>query len=318
MIIEFIDAQRRCGHRIFAVCQVLGRLGVVFSDRAYRKARTRPPAARACADAVVVEALLSTRRPDPRTQRPPRERFYGRRKMTHWLRRKGLDVSYGQVDRLMRQERLHGLRRGRVKATTRRDDSHTPASDLVDRNFTAAIPDQLWIADMTYVSTWAGWCYTSFVVDVFSQRILGWAIATTMTTQLVQDALAMAVWQRDHHGHPIAGGVVHHSDKGSQYTSVAFGESLANNGILPSTGSVGDSYDNALMESINGLYKNECIKPEGPIRTWAQAEYATAEWVDWYNHDRLHSTLGYRPPAEYEQAHYDQLLAVLQPELAHK
>jgi putative transposase len=150
MIIEFIDAQRRCGHRILAVCQVLGTLGVVFSDRAYRKARTRPPAARAVADAVVVEALLSTRRPDPRTQRPPRERFYGRRKMTHWLRRNGFNVSYCQVDRLMRQERLHGLRRGRAKATTRRDDTHTPASDLVARNFTAAIPDQLWIADMTY------------------------------------------------------------------------------------------------------------------------------------------------------------------------
>jgi putative transposase len=319
MIIEFIDAQRRCGHRIFAVCQVLGTLGVVFSDRAYRKARTRPPAARACADAVVVEALLSTRRPDPKTRRPPRERFYGRRKMTHWLRRKGLNVSYCQVDRLMRQERLHGLRRGRIKATTRRDDTHTPASDLVGRNFTAAVPDQLWIADMTYVSTWAGWCYTSFVVDVFSQRILGWAIATTMTTQLVQDALAMAVWQRDHHAHPIAGGVVHHSDKGSPNTprwrSV---NPWPTTRSCPQPGRSAIRTTTALMESINGLYKNECIKPEGPIRTWAQAEYATAEWVDWYNHDRLHSTLEYRPPAEYEQAHYDQLLAVLQPEPAHR
>ena len=155
------------------------------------------------------------------------------------------------------------------------------------------------------------------MVDVFSQKILGWAIATTMTIQLVQDALAMAVWTRDHHGHPIANGVVHHSDKGSQYTSVAFGESLVNNGIVPSTGSVGDSYDNALMECINGLYKNECIKPEGPIRTLAHAEYATAEWVDWYNHDRLHSTLNYQSPTEYEQAHYDRLLTVLQPEPAH-
>ena len=237
MIIEFIDAQRRCGHRIFAVCQVLRTLGVVFSDRAYRKARTRPPAARACADAVVVEALLSTRRPDPKTQRPPRERFYGRRKMTHWLRRKGLAVSFCQVDRLMGQERLHGLRRGRVKATTRRDDSYAPASDLVARNFTAAIPDQLWIADMTYVSTWAGWCYTSFVVDVFSQRILGWAIATTMTTQLVQDALAMAVWQRDHHAHPIAGGVVHHSDKGSQGGFQWSSQHLDHGGVLGWDGS---------------------------------------------------------------------------------
>jgi len=266
---------------------------------------------------VVVEALLATRRPDPVTGRPPRERFYGRLKMVPWLRRQGLAVSYCQVDRLMRQEGLHGLRRGTVKTTTRQGTDHTPAVDLVERRFVAAVPDQLWIADMTYVSTWAGWCYTAFVVEVFSQRILGWAIATTMTTQLVQDALAMAVWLRAHHGHPIPGGVVHHSDKGSQYTSVAFGESLLHHGIVPSTGSVGDSYDNALMECINGLYKNECIKPDGPIKTWAQAEYATAEWVDWYNQQRLHSTLGYRPPAEYEQAHYDRLLSVLQPEPAH-
>src|SRR5699024_8806005 len=140
-------------------------------------------------------------------------------------------------------------------------------------------------------STWSGWCYTAFVVDVFSQRIVGGAVAATMTDRLVRDALSMAVWQRDHQGHPIAGGLIHHSDKGSQYTSIRFGESLANNGILPSTGSVGDSYDNALMESINGLYKNECIKPDGPIKTLAEVEYLTAEWVDWYNHDRLHSSL---------------------------
>jgi len=317
MIIEFIDAQRRCGHRISLVCKVLATLGVVFCERACRKARFRLASARTVGDAVVVEALLATRRLDPVTRRAPRERFYGRRKMTHWLRRQGLEVSFCRVDRLMRQQGLQGLRRGRVKTTTRQAEDHVPATDLVARNFTAAIPDRLWIADMTYVSTWAGWCYTAFVVDVFSQRILGWAIATTMTTQLIQDALAMAVWIREHHGHPIGTGVVHHSDKGSQYTSVAFGESLVNNGIVPSTGSVGDSYDNALMECINGLYKNECIKPEGPIRTWAHAEYATAEWVDWYNRDRLHSRLGYRPPAEHEQAHYDRLLPVLQPEPAH-
>lgn len=293
-------------------------MGVVFSDRAYRKARTRPAAARTITDAVVVEALLATRRVDPVTGRAPRERFYGRRKMVRWLRRQGLSVSHCQVDRLMRQEGLQGLRRGVVKTTTRRAEDHTPAADLVDRRFAAAVPDQLWIADMTYVSTWTGWCYIAFVVDVFSQRILGWAIMTTMTTRLVQDALAMAVWTRARHGHPIpGGGLVHHSDKGSQYTSVAFGESLLHHGIMPSTGSVGDSYDNALMECINGLYKNECIKPDGPITNLAQAEYATAEWVDWYNHDRLHSSLDYRPPAEYEQAHYDRLLTVLQPEPAH-
>ena len=132
-------------------------------------------------------------------------------------------------------------------------------------------------AHNTYVSTWAGWCYTAFVVDVFSQRILGWAVTATMTDRLVRDAVSMAIWQRDHQGHPIGERLIHHSDKGSQYTSIRFGESLAHNGILPSTGSVGDSYDNALMESINGLYKNECIKPDGPIKNLAQAEYTTAE-----------------------------------------
>lgn len=317
MIVEFIDAQRRCGHRISVVCRVLGDLGVDFSARAYRKARSRQAAARAVDDAAVVEALLATRRPDPVTGRRPRERLYGRRKMTRWLRRQGQQVSFCQVDRLMRQEGLVGLRRGKHKRTTIRDDRHEAATDLVQRHFTAAVPDQLWIADLTYVSTWAGWCYTAFVVDVFSQRILGWAAATTMTDQLVRDAVSMAVWMRDHHGHPISHRVIHHSDKGSQYTSILFGETLTNNGIRPSTGSVGDSYDNALMESINGLYKNECIKPEGPIKTLAHAEYATAEWVDWWNHDRLHSTLGYQPPAEYEQGHYDQLLAELQPEPVH-
>ena len=317
MIVEFIDAQRRCGRRISLVCTVLTTLGVMFSERAYRKARSRPAAARTVADAVVVEAVLATRRPDPRTGRPPREQFYGRRKMTRWLRRQGLGVSFCQVDRLMRQEGLSGLRRGRVKTTTVRSDHHSAALDLVERHFTAAIPDQLWIADLTYVSTWAGWCYTAFVVDVFSQRILGWAIATRMDTRLIQDALAMAVWQREREGHRIVGGLVHHSDKGSQYTSIAFGESLTLAGISPSTGSVGDSFDNALMESINGLYKNECIKPDGPIRTWAQAEYITADWASWYNQDRLHGSLNYRPPIEYEHAHYARLLTVLQPEPAH-
>lgn len=292
-------------------------LGVSFTERAYRRARSRPAADRSIDDAVVVEALLVTRRPDPVTGRVPRERFYGRRKMTRWLRRRGLDVSYCQVDRLMRQQGLTGLRRGRQKRTTIRDDRQTAADDLLQRNFTAAVPDLVWIADMTYVSTWSGWAYAAFVVDVFSQQILGWAVAVTMTDQLVRDALGMAVWQRQRHGHPIGDRVIHHSDKGAQYTSLRFAESLAHNGIQPSTGSVGDSYDNALMETINGLYKNECIKPDGPIRTLAEAEYLTAEWVDWYNNDRLHSSLGYVPPIEYEQAHYDRLLPVLQPELVH-
>lgn len=317
MIIEFIDAQRRCGHRIDSICAVLASLGVKLTDRAYRKARSRPPSNRAVDDARVIEALLSTRRLDPVTGRAPRERFYGRRKMTHWLRRRGHTVSFCRVDRLMRQQGLSGLRRGAHKATTRQRKDAAAAEDLVCRNFTAAVPDQVWIADLTYVSTWAGWGYTAFVVDCFSQRIVGWSVAASMSDQLVRDALSMAVWLRGHHGHPLPQKVIHHSDKGSQYTSIKFGESLALNGLRPSTGSVGDSYDNALMESINGLYKNECIKPDGPIKTLAELEYATAEWVDWYNRDRLHSSLSYQSPAEYETAHYDRQLAVLQPEPAH-
>lgn len=226
MIVEFIDAQRRCGHRIALICKVLLELGVVFSERAYRKARTRPAADRTMDDAVVVDALLATRRPDPRTGKPPRERFYGRRKMARWLRRQGLDVSYCKVDRLMRQEGLNGLRRGKQQITTNRDPKRSAAGDLLNRNFTAAVPDQVWIADMTYVSTWSGWCYTAFIADVFSQRIVGWAVAATMTDQLVRDALAMAVWQRDHLGHPISDRLVHHSDKGSQYTSIRFNDPL--------------------------------------------------------------------------------------------
>lgn len=296
---------------------VLASLGVAFSERAYRKARSRGPSGRDLADAVVIEALRATRRPDTRTGRVPPERFYGRRKMTHWLRRQGLSVSFCQVDRLMRAEGLQGLRRGAHKVTTRQRKDAPASEDLLERNFTAAVPDQVWIADLTHVSTWSGWGYTAFVVDCFSQRILGWAVASSMSDRLVRDALSMAVWVREHHGHPIGQRVVHHSDKGSQYTSLRFAESLILHGIQPSTGSVGDSYDNALMESINGLYKNECIKPDGPIKTLAQLEYATAEWVDWYNHDRLHSSLGYRPPAEHETSHYDQLLPVLQPEPAH-
>lgn len=317
MIIEFIDAQRRCGHRITVICAVLAALGVAFSERAYRKARTRPAADRMVSDAPIVEALLATRRPDPVTEQLPRERFYGRRKMTHWLRRQGHAVSFCRVDRLMGQQNLEGLRRGQHKITTRRGKGALAAEDLLRRNFTAAVPNQVWIADMTYVSTWTGWCYTAFVVDCFAQRILGWAVASSMRDRLVRDALSMALWQRAHQGHPIGQKLIHHSDKGSQYTSIRFGESLALQGMLPSTGTVGDSYDNALMESINGLYKNECIKADGPVRTFAEAEYRTAEWVDWYNHDRLHSTLRYQSPAEYETSHYHRQLAVLQPELAH-
>ena len=176
----------------------------------------------------------------------------------------------------------------------------------------------MWVTDFTYVRSWAGFVYVAFIVDVFAQRIVAWHAATTKTTDLVMVPLRMAVWQRRHEGHPTAAGeLIHHSDAGSQYTSVRFTEHLELEGISPSIGSVGDAYDNALMETINGLYKTECIRTTvfqpGPFRTVADVEYATAAWVEWYNNRRLHSTLGMVTPVEYEQAHYDALNRERQP-----
>jgi len=183
---------------------------------------------------------------------------------------------------------------------------------LLDRDFTAAAPNRTWVTDFTYVRTWAGFTYVAFIVDVYAQRITAWHAATTKHTDLVMIPLRMALWQRGREGHPrIAGELIHHSDAGSQYTSLRLTEHLALEEIRPSIGSVGDAYDNALMESINGLYKAECIRTtvfhDGPYKTIADVEYATAGWVDWYNNRRLHSTLGNVPPVEYEQAHYAAL-----------
>jgi transposase InsO family protein len=186
------------------------------------------------------------------------------------------------------------------------------AGDLLDRDFTAAAPNRTWVTDFTYMRTWAGFTYVAFIVDVYAQRIVAWHAATTKQTDLVMIPLRMALWQRDREGQPItAGELICHADAGSQYTSLRFTEHLALEGIRPSIGSVGDAYDNALMESINGLYKAECIRTtvfhDGPYKTIADVEYATAGWVDWYNNRRLHSTLGNVPPVEYEQSHYAAL-----------
>lgn len=162
----------------------------------------------------------------------------------------------------------------------------------------------MWGADLTYVSTWPGWAYTAFVVDAYARRILGWAVATTMTTRLVLDAVEQAIWTRGGEGRTGLNGLIHHHDRGSQYTSLAFGERLAQAGIQPSVGAVGDSFDNALAETINGLYKTELIKVHRPWRTIEDVELATAQWIDWFNHRRLYEYCGDMPPAEMESAHY--------------
>ena len=213
------------------------------------------------------------------------------------------------VERLMGDLGLAGAIRGKVKRTTIANPAAARPADLVERQFAPLAPDRLWVADFTYVSTWAGWVYVAFVIDAYARRIIGWRSATTMTAQLVLDALEHAVWTRGREGRDVTGVVAHH-DHGSQYTSVAYSERLAADGIRPSMGVVGSSYDNALAETINGLYKTELIKARGPWRTVDQVEVATAEWVDWFNHRRLYEYCGDMPPAQMEAAHYAQRSAL--------
>jgi putative transposase len=221
------------------------------------------------------------------------------------LNRRGHRVARCTVERLMRREGLSGAVRGRVKTrTTVADPSHERAGDLVRRQFTAPAPNRVWVADYTEVVTWAGVGYVAFVVDVYSRAIVGWAAAGHKRATLVLDALKMALWRRDHGGRPVAAGLIHHSDAGSQYTSFRFTAHLLAEGIDASIGTVGDALDNALMESTIGLYKTELIKRRGPWRTLPDVELGTAEWVQWYNARRLHSAIGWIPPDEYEAAYY--------------
>ena len=201
----------------------------------------------------------------------------------------------------MRRLGLQGVVRGRSCRTTVSDDTADRPADLVNRQFKATRPNQLWVADITYVATWAGFVYVAFVVDVYSRFIVGWRVASSLRTDLVLDALEQAIWSRTG-----TKGVIHHSDRGSQYLSIRYTERLAENGIVASVGSVGDSYDNALAETINGLYKTEVIRRRGPWRNIDAVEYATLEWVDWFNNRRLLEPIGDVPPAELEMAYYQQ------------
>jgi putative transposase len=255
--------------------------------------------------------------PDGRRQLTP-ESLYGRRKMTAQLRRSTMPtVSFGAVDRAMRVLGLVGVHRGKAIRTTTPAKDGTRAQDLLDRDFTAAAPNRVWVTDFTYVRSWAGFCYVAFIVDVFAQKIVAWHASTSKTTELVMTPLRMAVAARPRRPPYPAGELIHRSDAGSQYTSIRFSEHLALEGIRPSVGSVGDAFDNALMETIIGLFKTECIRTavfhDGPYKTLADIEYATAGWVDWYNNRRLHGSLGMIPPVEYEQAHHAGLAPEVQP-----
>ena len=315
----FIDTMRAEGHAVESVCAVLREQGCQVAARTYRAWRTRPPAARTISDAQVVDAVRAaawtTDDQGRRTLTP--EGLYGRRKMTAELRRGRLEVTAGAVDRAMRLLGLSGVRRDKGIRTTIPGKDGNRAGDLLNRDFTATAPNRVWVADFTYVRTWAGFSYVAFIVDVFAHKIVAWHAATSKVTELVMTPLRMALWQAGRDGHPAKPGLICHSDAGSQYTSVRFTDHLALEGLRPSIGSVGDAYDNALMESTIGLFKAECIGTTvfhtGAYKTLADVEFATAGWVDWYNHRRLHGSLGLIPPIEYEQAHYAALNPELQP-----
>jgi putative transposase len=206
----------------------------------------------------------------------------------------------------MRDLGLQGVVRGKSRRTTvPGDDPAARPADLVDRQFTASAPNRLWVADLTYVRTWSGFVYVSFVTDVFSRRIVGWQTSRSLRTDLALNALEQAIWERNRTGVPLDG-LIHHSDRGVQYLSIRYTERLAENGVVSSVGSRGDSYDNALAESIIGLYKTELVRNRGPWRGLDDLELATLEWVDWFNHRRLFHELGRIPPAEFEENHYVQ------------
>jgi len=259
----------------------------------YYATKSRPASARARAD----DALMT----DIKRIYADNYGVYGVRKIWKQLRREGRPVARCTVARLMRKLGLTGVIRGKTWKTTKPDTSAQRPADLVDRQFTVAAPNRLWVADLTYVRTWAGMVYSAFVMDAFSRRILGWQTSTTLRTDLALDALEMALWTRRKED---LSGVIHHSDRGVQYLSIRYTERLAEAGAVTSVGSRGDSYDNALAETIIGLYKTELIRKRGPWKNLDDVEFATLEWVDWFNHRRLLEPIGYIPPAELEEMFY--------------
>jgi putative transposase len=228
---------------------------------------------------------------------------YGARKVWRQLGRDGIAVARCTVERLMRRMGLRGAVRGKETRTTIADKASPCPADKVNRQFRAPRPNVLWVSDFTYVATWQGFVYVAFVIDVFARRIVGWRVSRTAHAGFVLDALEQALHER----RPVKGGLIHHSDRGGQYLSIRYTERLIDAGIEPSVGSVGDSYDNALAETINGLFKTEVIRRRGPWRSLETVEYATLDWVDWYNNRRLLEPIGNMPPAEAEARYYAQL-----------
>jgi putative transposase len=308
--VAFIAAHRdRFG--VEPICRVLSQHGVPIAPSTYYAHRTRPPSARAVRDEVVSAEIARVH-----ADRDLGRGVAGARKVYHLLRRAGgvdgRPVPRCQVERLVRAAGLAGARRGRRFVTTRPDPAATRPPDLVQRDFSAPAPNRLWLVDFTYVPTWSGMAFTAFVSDACSRRIVGWRTADAMPTDLPLDALEMALWTRQRAGETVHG-LIHHSDAGSQYTALRYTSRLADAGAVASIGTVADSYDNAEAESLIGLYKTECVRHDGPFRGVDDLELVTLSWVHWFNHGRLHSSIGYRTPVEAEQEHYRQNAAQEQP-----
>jgi putative transposase len=293
MKVEFVDSQRK-EHGVQPVLRALEGTPVEIAPSTYYAAKARPESARAASDRVLAEKIEQVHEDN--------YSIYGARKVWAELNRHGVEVARCTVERLMRETGLRGLLRDKSPRTTKPAAETRRPGDLVKRDFTAAGPNLLWVADLTYVRTAGGWVYAAFVLDVFSRLIVGWQVATSLYTDLALDALQMAIWRRQADGADLAG-LVHHSDRGVQYRAIRYTQRLADAGAVASVGSKGDSYDNAMAEAFNSLYKAELVRNRGPWRGLDEVEIATVEYIDWYNNRRLHGELGHVPPAEYEALH---------------
>jgi putative transposase len=294
-MIAFID-DHRGAYGVEPICKVLPIAPSTYYDHAAKQTNPEKQSDRAKRD-TALQADIG---------RVFRENFevYGARKVWRQMRREGSGVARCTVERLMRTMGLQGVVRGKPVKTTISDKATPCPLDHVKRHFQAPRPNRLWVSDFTYVATWQGFVYVAFVIDTFARRIVGWRVSRTAHAGFVLDALEQALHDR----RPVhRGGLVHHSDRGSQYVSIKYTERLVEAGIEPSVGSVGDSYDNALAETINGLYKTEVIRRRGPWKSLEAVEFATLEWVDWFNHRRLLEPIGNIPPAEAEQRYFAML-----------
>ena len=294
-MIAFID-DHRGAYGVEPICKVLPIAPSTYFDHRAKQADPAKLSARARRDLLL--------RPEIDRVFKDNLKVYGARKVWLQLNRESISVARYTVERLMRVMGLHGVIRGKAIRTTTPDKAAPCPLDHVNRQFHAPAPNRLWVSDFTYVSTWGGFVYVAFVIDAYARRIVGWRVSRTPHASFVLDALEQALHER----RPLhRGGLVHHSDRGSQYVSIKYSERLAEAGIEPSVGSVGDSYDNALAETINGLYKAEVIHRRGPWRSFEAVEFATLEWVDWFNHRRLMRPIGDIPPAEAEERYYAML-----------